>query len=130
MVTFRPYEPDQQLLLPPSLREWLPIYRGVRRTIDYWRSDPKRRQCFFVGGRGRFLLAAAASSPLRRLVGRSERWPRQRPKIHACGTPQGELKSEVRCATRRGLQGEDLLPLHSDPPLAAAGGCARFSVLD
>ena len=23
MVTFRPYEPDQQLLLPPSLREWL-----------------------------------------------------------------------------------------------------------
>ncbi len=24
MVTFRPYEPDHQLLLPPSLREWLP----------------------------------------------------------------------------------------------------------
>ena len=24
MTSFRPYEPDQQLLLPPSLRDWLP----------------------------------------------------------------------------------------------------------
>ena len=23
-TTFRPYQPDQTLLLPPSLREWLP----------------------------------------------------------------------------------------------------------
>ncbi len=24
MKTYRPYEPDQLLLIPPSLREWLP----------------------------------------------------------------------------------------------------------
>ena len=24
MTNFRPYEPDQQLLLPPSLRDWIP----------------------------------------------------------------------------------------------------------
>ena len=34
-------------------------------------------------------LACAAPNPLRRLVGRSERWPRQRPRIRACGAPQG-----------------------------------------
>ena len=24
MKTYRPYEPDQMLLLPPSIKEWLP----------------------------------------------------------------------------------------------------------
>jgi transposase len=40
--TFRPYEPDQILLLPPSLREWLPedhlVYflSDVVETLDLW----------------------------------------------------------------------------------------------
>ena len=37
MSTFRPYEPDQQLLLPPSLREWLPpdhLVWFISETVD------------------------------------------------------------------------------------------------
>ncbi len=37
MATFRPYEPDQQLLLPPSLREWLPpdhLAWFISETVD------------------------------------------------------------------------------------------------
>ncbi len=37
MPTFRPYEPDQQLLLPPSLREWLPpdhLVWFISETVD------------------------------------------------------------------------------------------------
>ena len=34
---FRPYEPDQQLLLPPSLRDWLPdshLVYFISDTVD------------------------------------------------------------------------------------------------
>ena len=37
MSIFRPYEPDQQLLLPPSLREWLPadhLVWFISETVD------------------------------------------------------------------------------------------------
>ncbi len=37
MSTFRPYEPDQQVLLPPSLREWLPpdhLVWFISETVD------------------------------------------------------------------------------------------------
>jgi transposase len=37
MSTFRPYEPDQQLLLPPSLRDWLPsdhLVWFISETVD------------------------------------------------------------------------------------------------
>jgi len=37
MSIFRPYEPDQQLLLPPSLREWLPadhLIWFISETVD------------------------------------------------------------------------------------------------
>ena len=37
MPNFRPYEPDQQLLLPPSLREWLPsnhLLWFISETVD------------------------------------------------------------------------------------------------
>ena len=32
--TFRPYEPDQLLLLPPSLRDWLPADHLVYFVAD------------------------------------------------------------------------------------------------
>ena len=37
MTSFRPYEPDQQLLLPPSLRDWLPpdhLAWFISETVD------------------------------------------------------------------------------------------------
>jgi transposase len=37
MSTFRPYEPDQHLLLPPSLRDWLPsdhLIWFISETVD------------------------------------------------------------------------------------------------
>ena len=37
MATFRRYDPDQQLLLPPSLREWLPpdhLVQFISETVD------------------------------------------------------------------------------------------------
>jgi len=37
MTSFRPYEPDQQLLLPPSLRDWLPpdhLVWFISETVD------------------------------------------------------------------------------------------------
>jgi len=37
MANFRPYEPDQQLLLPPSLRDWLPqdhLVWFISETVD------------------------------------------------------------------------------------------------
>ena len=37
MSSFRPYEPDQQLLLPPSLRDWLPpdhLVWFISETVD------------------------------------------------------------------------------------------------
>ncbi len=76
-------------------------------------------------------LACAAPSLLRRLVGRSQRWPRQRPRIRASGTPQGGLSQRFTAPGGGGCRGRrSLLPLHSDPPLAAAGGCAGPSVLN
>jgi transposase len=41
--TFRPYEPDQHLLLPPSLREWLPaghLSHFVSDTVDQLDLEP------------------------------------------------------------------------------------------
>jgi transposase len=37
MKTFRPYQPDQLLLLPPSIQEWLPeghLARSVSEVVD------------------------------------------------------------------------------------------------
>ena len=37
MKTFRPYQPDQLLLLPPSIQEWLPegdLARFVSEVVD------------------------------------------------------------------------------------------------
>ena len=37
MINFRPYEPDQQLLLPPSLRDWIPpdhLVWFISETVD------------------------------------------------------------------------------------------------
>jgi len=37
MTNFRPYEPDQQLLLPPSLRDWIPpdhLVWFISETVD------------------------------------------------------------------------------------------------
>ena len=36
-MSFRPYEPDQQLVLPPSLRDWLPpdhLAWFISETVD------------------------------------------------------------------------------------------------
>ena len=44
--TFGPYEPDQQLLLPPSLREWLPpdhLVWFISETVDELDLSPLRR---------------------------------------------------------------------------------------
>ncbi len=58
------------------------------------------------------------------------RWPRQRPRIRASGTPQGGLSQRFAAPGGGGCRGRSpLLPLHSRSTLAAAGGCAGVSVL-
>ena len=35
-TTFRPYEPDQGMLLPPDLRDWLPEGHLAHRIAIWW----------------------------------------------------------------------------------------------
>ena len=63
--TFRPYEPDQLLLMPPSLADWVPeghLARFVRDLVD-WGAGPRAGQFLINGGKalaamdGRFSVA-------------------------------------------------------------------------
>ena len=57
--TFRPYEPDQLLLLPPALQDWLHL-QGV--------SAPLRLHTLGVGDVGEALLSLAADTAADMLV--------------------------------------------------------------
>ena len=66
MSTFRPYEPDQPLLLPPSLREWLPrdhLVWFISETVDELDLSPRQVEENIAFG-----LLAAGNMPDHRTI--------------------------------------------------------------
>ena len=52
-TTFRPYQPDQMLLLPQDLREWVPeghLAHHVSDLVDAWISGRSTRRTKGTGG--------------------------------------------------------------------------------
>ncbi len=91
--------------------------------------------CSFVGLS--VLACLCGAQPPAASLRQVRRWPRQRPRIPAQGTPQGELKSALRRARRRGLQGQEIPPPPAQrtaipfgcPPEAALGPCVFQSLV-
>ena len=64
MKTFRPYAPDQMLLLPPSIEEWLPEHHLARFVLRGSEWDDPAIVRAMRGGREQF-VALPAPVPLR-----------------------------------------------------------------